>query len=191
MDMEQVCDITIALLRHQGVRATRMEDVRVFLDLSKDMFYRTFPDKETLLLKCMQNEIRKEEEIIERLCLRLESPLMFIIKLYSHSVRYFYSFHVSFFRELKKYPKCYAELSRLIAIWKMKYNEILGLCIRKGLCKPDCDTFLFSTFLCIRITEIKEGIIIKKELEQSISDFVIRTMLCGCCTYEGRKMLVG
>ena len=53
MDMEQVCDITIALLRHQGVRATRMEDVRVFLDLSKDMFYRTFSDKETLLLKCM------------------------------------------------------------------------------------------------------------------------------------------
>ncbi|MCM0335026.1 hypothetical protein J8K84_08125 [Bacteroides fragilis] len=71
----------------------------------------------------------------------------------------------------------------------MKYNETLGVCIQKGLCVSDCDTFMFSSFLCARITEIKEGIIIRKDSVQGISGFVIRMMLCGCCTPEGRRKL--
>ena len=187
--MEQVCDMAVALFRHQGIRATRMEDVRMSLDISKDVFYGAFPDKEALLWECIQSEIKREEEVIERLRLRMGSPLKFIIKLYSHSMRYFGSFHVSFFRDLRRYPRCHAELNRLIAILRMKYNETLGVCIQKGLCVSDCDTFMFSSFLCARITEIKEGIIIRKDSVQGISGFVIRMMLCGCCTPEGRRKL--
>lgn len=49
--MEQVCDMAVTLFRHQGIRATPMEDVRMSLDISKDVFYGTFPDKETLQYK--------------------------------------------------------------------------------------------------------------------------------------------
>mgnify|MGYP000398902159 len=35
--MEQVCDMAVALFRHQGIRATRMENVRMSLDISKDV----------------------------------------------------------------------------------------------------------------------------------------------------------
>ena len=36
MDMEQVCDMAGGF-RHQGIRATRMENVRMSLDISKDV----------------------------------------------------------------------------------------------------------------------------------------------------------
>lgn len=60
-------------------------------------------------------------------------------------------------------------------------NESLGLCV------AECDTLMCSSFLCLRITDIKEGIIYKKEPVRNVPDFVIRTMLLGCSTQEGKR----
>ena len=53
----------------------------------------------------------------------------------------------------------------------------------------ECDSFLFSSFLCMRMKDIREGIICQKDKIKGVSNFVVSTLLMGCCTDKGRMEL--
>lgn len=191
MDKEPIFDIAVALFRHQGIRATRMDDVAEFLHMSKRTLYEQFPSKEEFIVACIEYEVKKELETIDRLKYKINSPLRFITKLYLHSIRYLSSFHPSFFKDLKRFPSCNKELDRYISILRIKFNEILLECIHLELCVRDCDTFLFSAFLSIRLENIKNGVIYpQKEKTSGISNFVIKSMLMGYMTDKGREHII-
>lgn len=191
MDKENVFDTAVALFRHQGIRATRMDDVAEFLRISKRTLYEQFPSKENFISACIEYEIKKELETIDRLEDKMNSPLRFIPKLYLHAIRYLSSFHPSFFKDLKRFPACNKELDRYISVLRIKFNEVLLECIHLGLCVKDCDTFLFSAFLSIRLEDIKNGSIhLQKERAPGVSNFVIKSMLMGYMTEKGRKQFV-
>lgn len=188
MDKEYVFDTAVALLRHQGIRTTRMDHVAEFLRISIRTLYEQFPSKEDFISACIEYEIKKELETVNRLEYKMNSPLRFIPKLYLHAIRYLSSFHPSFFKDLKRFPSCNKELDRYISALRIKFNEVLLECIHLGLCIKDCDTFLFSTFLSIRLENIKNGVIYpQKEKTPGVSNFVIKSMLMGYMTEKGRK----
>lgn len=182
--------MTIAMLRNQGIKATKMEDVAFFLQISKRTLYELFPNKNAFLLECIKYEIKKEEEIINRLELKSKSPLKFIVRLYSHATRFFHSFHPAFFKDLRRFPECSKELDRYIIMLKKKINDLLHESISLGLCIKECDTFLFSAFLSMRLEDIKNGLICHKEKINGISKFVAYSMLLGYSTDEGKKQLL-
>lgn len=189
MELEYIYDTALILFRNQGIRATRMEDIAVYLQISKRTLYGLFPSKDIFLLACIRYEIEKEREIISRLKKKTISPLKQIVKLYSHAIRFFQSFHPSFFRDLRKFPESGKELDRYILLLRKEFNDLLHGSILLGLCVKDCDTFLFSGFLELRLEEIKNGIIRQPEKIKGISSFVINSILLGHSTEEGRKQL--
>lgn len=67
MNKEYIFDTAVALFRHQGIRATRMDDVAEFLRMSKRTLYEQFPSKEDFISACIEYEIKKELETIDRL----------------------------------------------------------------------------------------------------------------------------
>lgn len=189
MNKEYIFDAAVALFRHQGIRATRMDDVAEFLRMSKRTLYEQFPSKEDFISACIEYEIKKELETIDRLEYKINSPLRFIPKLYLHAIRYLSSFHPSFFKDLKRFPSCNKELDRYISALRVRFNEVLLECIHLELCIKDCDTFLFSAFLSIRLKDIKNGgIYPQKEKAPGVSNFVIKSMLMGHMTEKGRKL---
>ena len=77
------------------------------------------------------------------------------------------------------------------SILRIKFNEILLECIHLGLCVKDCDTFLFSAFLSIRLENIKNGVIYpQKEKTPGLSNFVIKSMLMGYMTDKGKEHII-
>lgn len=189
MNLECIYDTALILFRNQGIKATRMEDMAVYLQISKRTLYEQFPSKDILLLACIQYEIEKEREIISRLEKKAICPLKRIIKLYSHAIRFFQSFHPSFFKDLRKFPESRKELDRYILFLRKEFNDLLHASILLGLCVKDCNTFLISGFLGLRLEEIKDGIIHRPEKIKGISSFVIHSILLGYSTQEGRKQL--
>lgn len=191
MNQEHIFDTTIALFRRQGIRATRMDDVAECLQIPKRTLYEQYPSKEEFILTCIKYEIEKEQEIVRQIGCRANSPLKYLVKLYSHAIRFLSSFHPSFFKELKRFPKCSLEMDRYIKMLRAKFNDILLGCIRLGLCVKDCDTFLFSAFLSFRLEDIKEGAVSHpREKVPGISRFVVHSMLLGYATERGRNMLI-
>lgn len=189
MNKEYIFDTAVALFRHQGIRATRMDDVAEFLHMSKRTLYEQFPSKEKFIVACIEYEMKKELETVDRLEYKMNSPLKFMSKLYLHSIRYLSSFHPSFFKDLKRFPSCNKELDRYISALRVRFNEVLLECIHLELCIKDCDTFLFSAFLSIRLKDIKNGgIYPQKEKAPGVSNFVIKSMLMGYMTEKGRKL---
>ena len=50
MNKEYIFDAAVSLFRHQGIRATRMDDVAEFLHMSKRTLYEQFPSKEEFIV---------------------------------------------------------------------------------------------------------------------------------------------
>ena len=100
MNKEYIFDAAVSLFRHQGIRATRMDDVAEFLHMSKRTLYEQFPSKEEFIVACIEYEMKKELETVDRLEYKMNSPLKLMSKLYLHSIRYLSSFHPSFFKEI-------------------------------------------------------------------------------------------
>lgn len=191
MNKEYIFDAAVSLFGHQGIRATRMDDVAEFLHMSKRTLYEQFPSKEEFIVACIEYEMKKELETVDRLEYKTSSPLKFMSKLYLHSIRYLSSFHPSFFKDLKRFPSCNKKLDQYISILRIKFNEILLECIHLGLCVKDCDTFLFSAFLSIRLENIKNGVIYpQKEKTPGLSKFVIKSMLMGYMTDKGKEHII-
>jgi len=189
MTHDDFYDMLIALFRHQGIKATRFEQLATDLGMSAPLLYEQFGDKSNLLQSAVSFEMDREHEYIERI--REEEPclLNFIKKLYLHAMRFFYSFHPSFFKDLKKYPQAAEEFDCYIAYLRGNFNEAFQRCIEQGLCRKECDSFLFSTFLCLRLEDIKNSIVCQKEKVRGIPNFVITNLLLGCCTDKGRIVL--
>lgn len=189
MELAYICDTALILFRNQGIKATRMDDLAVYLQIPKRMLYGLFPNKDLFLLTCIRYEIDKERERIGLLKKKAISPLRQIVKLYSHAVRFFQSFHPSFYKDLRKFPESEKELDRYIFFLRKEFNDLLYACMVAGLCVKDCDIFLFSGFLGLRLEEIKNGNIYRPEKIKGVSSFVVHTMLLGYSTEEGRKEL--
>lgn len=189
MELEYVYDTALTIFRKQGIRTTRMGDLAAYLQISKRTLYERFPSKEIFLLACIRHEIEKEQETIDRLEQKTISPLKQIAKLYSHAIRFFQSFHPSFFKDLRKYPESNKELDKYILSLRNEFNDLLHDSITLGLCIKDCDTFLFSTFLIFRLEEIKSGTICHPEKIRGVPHFFINSMLRGCSTEKGRQEL--
>ena len=66
MNKEYIFDAAVSLFRHQGIRATRMDDVAEFLHMSKRTLYEQFPSKEEFIVACIEYEMKKELETVER-----------------------------------------------------------------------------------------------------------------------------
>lgn len=189
MGLEYIYDAALILLRNQGIRATRMEDLAAYLQISKRTLYGQFPNKDVFLLACIRYEIKKEREIISRLEKKVISPLKQIVKLYSHAIRFFRSFHPSFFKDLRRYAESGKEMNRYILFLRKEFNDLLYKSILSGLCVEDCDTFLVSGFLILRLEEIKDGMIDRPEKIKGVSSFVVSSILLGYSTEEGKKQL--
>lgn len=187
MKEEYIYETAVTLFRHRGIRATRMDDVATCLQISKRTLYERFSSKEDFLLACIRYEMDNEKEVIDRLASKFTSPLKHIIKLYTHSIRYLTSFHPCFFRDLRQFPECDRELDRYIALLRVRFNNLLLGCISLGLCIEDFDTFLFSTFLSMRLEDIKNGVANPKEKVNGISRFVVYSMLMGYSTEKGKQ----
>lgn len=189
MKEEYIYETAISLFRHQGIKATHIEDVACCMQIPKRMLYEHFPDKNNFILACIRYEITKEKEVIDQLAMKAASPLKYIVKLYTHAIRYLLSFHPSFFKDLKCFPECVREMDRYITLLRVRFHEMLLGCIASGLCIKDCDTFLFSAFLSMRLEEIKNGFVRQKEKVNGVSRFVVYSMLMGYSTDAGKQEL--
>ncbi len=186
MANDEILDVAIAIFRHQGIKATCLEQIAINMNLPVSFLCKQVGTKADLLQYSVSFEIKREHEYIERIRHEETSLLGFIKRLYLHSIRFFFSFHPSFFKDLKNYPQASNEFDYYIAYLRGNFNEAFQKCIEQGLCRKDCDSFLFSTFLCLRLEDIKNGIILQKEKVSGIPNFVITNLLLGCCTTEGK-----
>ena len=104
MNKEYIFDAAVSLFRHQGIRATRMDDVAEFLHMSKRTLYEQFPSKEEFIVACIEYEMKKELETVDRLEYKMNSPLKFMSKLYLHSIPLFKFFSSIFLQRFKEIP---------------------------------------------------------------------------------------
>ena len=190
MTNNDIYDMVMAIFRYQGIRMTSFETVALNLHIPVNALCERFSNsKERLVLSTIRFEMDREYKYVRELAEKIHSPLKFIIRLYVHAIRFFHSFHTSFFKDLKHYQIAVKEFDCYIAHLRGKFNEALQTCISRGLCMKECDSFLFSSFLCMRMKDIREGIICQKDKIKGVSNFVVSTLLMGCCTDKGRMEL--
>ena len=102
MTSEEILDMAIAIFRHQGIKATRLEHIAVNLNLSVSFLCEQVGSKADLLLSAVSFEINREHEYIDRIREEETSLLGFIKKLYLHAVRFFFFIPSLFFQGFEK-----------------------------------------------------------------------------------------
>lgn len=191
MITEDIYETGIAILRHQGIKMTRLEDIAEYLHLSKRYLFERFKDKANYINSCIRFEITRERATVKEIVMKSRSTLLAIIKLYTHSTRYFGSFHPSFFKDLKNYPEGEKEFSHYLTMLKVIFNNLIVESVKNGLCVKECDSFILSGFLCLRLEEIMNGSLIhKREKFHGLTKFVVKSILLGYVTEIGRKHLI-
>lgn len=191
MTTEDIYEVGIAMFRYQGIGATGLEAVAEYLHLSKRYLFERFKDKSNFVNSCIRFEIARERATVKEIVMKSRSTLSAIVKLYTHATRYLGSFHPSFFKDLKKYAESEKEFSRYLIMLKVIFNDYIVESVKNGLCTKECDSFLLSGFLCLRLEETMNGSLIhKQEKFCGLTKFVVKSMLLGYVTELGRQQLV-
>lgn len=192
MNTARIYDAAMAAFRRNGVKATNMGELAVRLKISKRTLYEICGDKATLLRRCMRREVEREARWLEKAMISCSaSPLRQIVRIYLHTIRYVNSFHPIFFEELasdRYFRIVWAGYRRQLG---RVYNELLDRCRRMELCVPDCDFSILTDFLCQRFAEIPSGAIAPDRAAPELSGFIVRSVLRGNCTAQGKRMLAG
>ena len=114
MTNNDIYDTAIAAFRYQGIRMTDFETLAAHLHVPVSTVCERFASsKDVLVLSTVRFEIEREYGYVNSLFLSL-SPLRFIDKLYVHAMRFFHSFHSSFFKDLKHYHTIRRQYKNLI-----------------------------------------------------------------------------
>ena len=91
----------------KGIKNVTMDNISSLLGISKRTLYEIFPDKETLLVCCMELSEIKAQEYLKTVLESSKNVMEMVLHVYQHTITRFQSLNPSFLQEITKYPKAY------------------------------------------------------------------------------------
>lgn len=104
MDKEKIIYKTAHLIKQYGIKSLTVDDIALFLAISKKTIYSHFDTKEELIKDSLELINEEFETKINTLFIKKENPIKKLIEIYYETIDFLTSFHDIFFFDLKKSP---------------------------------------------------------------------------------------
>ncbi len=187
---KHVIDVTIKEFRKKGIKSVTMDDVAHLLAMSKRTLYQLFSDKEDLLMACMMESFRREEEAVAEFLKTTDNVLEILLHIFQLKIQETGSFSPAFLFDLHRYPRIVEFLRK-----RKERSMTQGIAFmqrgkEQGVFKSDIDFDIVFAFLLNKDMDyVVENEAIRNKNLREIFYNTVMLIIRGCTTPKGTVML--
>lgn len=181
----RVIEVAQKAFETEGIKSVTMDDIAHRLTMSKRTLYQLFADKEDLLLACMQEHVREEQERMRRLSAQLPNVIEIILTEFKTKIKNFQKVQLDLFAEIKKYPRVmeYISASREAGVGDAVAFFERG--IEQGIFRRDVDFNIVFPVIQQQVDYVMSNAAFSS---YSLTDLFTNTVMVtirGCTTLKG------
>ena len=173
----------------KGIKNVTMDNISSLLGISKRTLYEIFPDKETLLVCCMELSEIKAQEYLKIVLESSKNVMEMVLHVYQHTITRFQSLNPSFLQEITKYPKAYQlYLDNREASSERAY-QFFQDGVNQGLFRSDVNFVIVRALIRGQFNLLLHSDIYRSYSFLEVLEAIIFTFLRGICTDKGAQIL--
>ena len=185
----RIVALSMKQFAEKGIKNVTMDHVSSMLGISKRTLYEIFPDKETLLMSCIEGSELEAQKYLKEVLETSKNVMEMVLHIYQMAISRLQTVNPSFLEEMPKYPKAYnlylanreASAARAFHYFEDGVNQ--------GLFRADVNYKI--------VNELIRGqfrLLLRTDLYRTYSFFdvleaIIFTFLRGICTERGARIL--
>lgn len=186
---ERIVSVALKAFLKEGIRAITMDDVASLMGISKRTLYELFPDKEQLVLSCVElHDIRRRAES-QPLFNNCDNVVDVLLCFYRFMAEDLYSTSPLFFKDMHRYPS----VQKLI---RERHNdncsesvEFLKRGVEQGLFRDDVNLEIAHELLDHQLRLLMQGKISEKYSFLEVFESIFFTSIRGTATAKGQEIL--
>ncbi len=172
-----------------GIRSVKMDDIASGLGISKRTLYEAFPDKEALLLACVQYRDRLMWKHMQGILSQSDDTLDIILGFYTFHQQELKFTSVRFFEDIKRYPSVMKYMADVLQTKQRTTASFYDKGFAQGVFRADVNMTIVACLL-----DALSELVRKESWEQQFPiDEIFRTItltfIRGIATTEGYERL--
>lgn len=185
----RIVALSMKQFTEKGIKNVTMDHVSSMLGISKRTLYEIFPDKETLLVSCIEGSELESQKYLKEVLETSKNVMEMVLHIYQMAISRLQTVNPSFLEEIPKYPKAYnLYLANREASSERAFHYFEDG-VNQGLFRADVNYKI--------VNELIRGqfrLLLRTDLYRTYSFFdvleaIIFTFLRGICTESGARIL--
>ena len=186
---DRIVEVSMEQFSSKGIKNVTMDNISSLLGISKRTLYEIFPDKETLLVCCMELSEIKAQEYLKTVLESSKNVMEMVLHVYQHTITRFQSLNPSFLQEITKYPKAYQlYLDNREASSERAY-QFFQDGVNQGLFRSDVNFVIVRALIRGQFNLLLHSDIYRSYSFLEVLEAIIFTFLRGICTDKGAQIL--
>ena len=185
----RIVALSMAQFAGRGIKNVTMDGISSMLGISKRTLYEIFPDKETLLVSCIECSEAESQKYLRQVLETSRNVMEMVLHVYQMAINRLQNVHPSFLEEITKYPKAYSLYLANREASAARAFHYFQDGVNQGLFRPDVNYKI--------VNELIRGqfrLLLHTDLYRAYSFFdvleaIIFTFLRGICTEAGAGIL--
>jgi AcrR family transcriptional regulator len=185
----KIIDVALHLFITNGIKSITMDDIAAKLSISKRTLYQVFPDKETLLLECMDKAQSDAEVYVKKVYEESSNVMEVILKLYQHSIEQYRMVNQNFFTDMQKYPRVRTEMERRHEQDADEKIRFFRQGVEQGMFRSDINFAIVNLLVHEQFKLLMNTDLFKDYPLIEVYESVMFTYLRGIATEKGHRLL--
>lgn len=186
---ERIVSVALKAFLKEGIRAITMDDVASLMGISKRTLYELFPDKEQLVLSCVElHDIRKRAEA-QPVYNKCDNVVDVLLSFYRFMAEDLYSTSPLFFKDMHRYPSVQKLIRERHANHCNESVEFLNRGVEQELFRDDLNLGIAHELLDHQIRLLMQGEISEKYSFLEVFESIFFIFLRGIATPKEQQIL--
>lgn len=184
---EEIIRMTQTLIARNGISAVRVDEIAQTLGISKRTLYELFADKTELVIACLAEMGRNQQQRIAAGRKRhAGNPLKKTLRLINEYVDSLYMVDCCFLADIRRKEAFAERFAEHAEFWRIELTNSLAACREEKLLLPEIDAASFADRILTTLLELRQNHASREELY-----LFSRTILRGAATRQGIELLDG
>jgi AcrR family transcriptional regulator len=186
---DRIVEVSMEQFSSKGIKNVTMDNISSLLGISKRTLYEIFPDKETLLVCCMELSEIKAQEYLKTVLESSKNVMEMVLHVYQHTITRFQSLNPSFLQEITKYPKAYQLYLENREASSERAYQFFQDGVNQGLFRSDVNFVIVRALIRGQFNLLLHSDIYRSYSFLEVLEAIIFTFLRGICTDKGAQIL--
>ncbi|MCD8185791.1 MAG: TetR/AcrR family transcriptional regulator [Rikenellaceae bacterium] len=156
MNEQRVLIQSAQLFACYGIKTVSMDAIASHLKMSKKTLYEIFSDKENLINRCLEHELKRVVDFSERMSQYAESPLEKLIIQALVAYSYTAGYCPAFYKDLQKYPHACESIEQHSRSLLKRHRNILTDGIRQGYFTDELNANIISRLFRDQMNQVRK-----------------------------------
>lgn len=185
----QIVKVALQAFLKQGIRAVTMDEIASLLGISKRTLYELFPDKEALVLACIELHHEQHSAELRKFVSEYDNVIDIILSVYRYTVEELYHVNPVFISDSRRYPLVQKKMKEEKK--KNAYNtfSFFKRGVEEGLLRNDVNFEIAHELLDHQFSLLVQSDLCEKYSFLEVYESIFFTFLRGVATEKGQLMV--